>query len=112
MKIKVKFSVDQIVAISKLLNKLYDLNFNALTIEEKIEISIGAELADSFEKKRRNLQKKNDLFNSNKKVDVTLKYHELWGLRNIFINRIGLLDNDYEKLNIQTSINLLDSSKS
>ncbi|CAA0230130.1 hypothetical protein [Tenacibaculum maritimum] len=108
MKIKLKFSVDQIIAISKLLNQIYEINFNSLNTEEKLEISIGMELSDVFDRKKRNIQKKNDLFNNDKKIAITLKYHEAWGLKNIFINRIGLLDNEYQKLNIQTSINHID----
>lgn len=108
MKVKVKFSIDQIGAISTLLNKCYDLNFYVLTPEEKIEISIGAELSDSFDKRRRKIQKELNLLNSNKKVDVTLKFYEAWALKKIFINQIHLLENDYQKFQIQNAINILD----
>lgn len=111
MKLKLKFTVDQIVSMSLLLNEICKVNFNSLTQFEKLGISICMVLSDTFETKRRDLQKKNDLFNSRKKVTLTLKYHEAWALKEMFINRISLLENDYQKINIQNAINLLDAAK-
>lgn len=111
MKTKLKFSVDEIVAISTVLNLIYEIPFNALNQETKIFFSVGYSLSDTFEKKRRELIKKLDLLNSHKKVSITLKYHEAWGLKNILIDQIHLAKNDYQKTNIQKSINQLDSKK-
>ncbi|WP_299124235.1 hypothetical protein [uncultured Tenacibaculum sp.] len=110
MKVKFNFSVDQVLAINALLNKVSKLNFNALNTDEKIEYSIAISLSDTFESKKRTLQKNNNLFDIHKKVKMTLNYHEAWGLRNIFINRIGLLENEFQKFNIQSSISLIDSN--
>ena len=111
MKVKLKFTVDQIISMSVLLYKICKINFNSLSHQEKIGISICLVLSDTFECKRRELQKKNDLFNCRKKVAVTLKYHEAWALKEMFIDKISLLENDYQKTTIQSTINLLDAAK-
>ncbi|WP_271407168.1 hypothetical protein [Tenacibaculum soleae] len=111
MKVKLKFKIDEIVTISVLLNSYYELNFNGLTIEEKLQHSIGYLLSDIFETKKRALMKKSDLFNESKSIKMTLKYHEAWGLKNILVEQGYLLENDYQKINIQRAIHQLDSKK-
>lgn len=108
MKVKFKFSVDQLVAISFLLNECYNLIFTSLNTDQKIEVSIGCSLSDFFDKKKRKIQKNLDLLNSNKKISITLSFHEAWALKKIFINQLYLLKNDYQKLSIQSCINDLD----
>ncbi|TDQ22775.1 hypothetical protein [Tenacibaculum caenipelagi] len=111
MKLVLKFSVDQILAISYLLNKVYELPFNSFGEEQKIAISIGVVLADKFETKKRELKKKLSLINRNNKIQLTLKYHEAWALKNICINQISWSESEFEKLNIQSTIHLIDQAK-
>lgn len=108
MQVKLKFSVEQVFSINKLLNEVYKISFNTFTTEEKVQISIGATLSDMFEKRKRKLYKELDLLNSTKKISLTFKYHEAWALKEILLNKINLLDSDFHRLNAQTSINLLD----
>lgn len=111
MKTILKLSVDQVFAVNTLLNKIYELPFNSFGEAEKVAISIGVLLSDKFENKKRELHKKLDLLNRNKKVSFKLKYHEAWALKNILVNRISWLHNDYQKLNVQTTINKIDELK-
>lgn len=111
MKVKLKFTTAEIVTISVLLNKYYEIQFNGLTEEEKLQFSIGYVLSDMFETKKRDLMKKSDLFNEAKKIKITLKYHEAWGLKNILVDHVNLLENKYQKVNIQQAIHHLDSTK-
>ncbi|MFL0065356.1 hypothetical protein V2595_06940 [Tenacibaculum maritimum] len=111
MKVKLKFTVDQIISISAILNKICKINFNSLSHQEKINISICLVLSDTFEMKKRDIQKKNDLFNSRKKISIALKYHQVWALNQVLIDKFSLVENEYQKFNIQNSIHLLDSKK-
>lgn len=109
MKLKYSFSVEQIISISSLLNKLYQVNFNSLSTQEKLEMSIGVDLSDLFEKKKRTLQKNLDLLTAHKKTVITLKFHEAWGLKNILIHHIGESESVFQQQTLQASIHLLDS---
>lgn len=111
MKTALKLSVDQVISIANLLNKVYDLPFNSFGEEEKVSISIGILLADKFESKKRDLMKKLDLLNREKKVKMSLKYHEAWALKNICINQISWAETDFQKINIQSAIHLIDKLK-
>ena len=108
MIVKLRFSIDQLFIIAKLLKKVHSLNFAALSVEEKINASIGAELYILFEKKKLSIQQKLDLLNRDKKISLSLKYYEVWALKKLFVNYIALLDNQYQSLNAQNVINLLD----
>ncbi|SEC44882.1 hypothetical protein SAMN04489761_3022 [Tenacibaculum sp. MAR_2009_124] len=108
MKVKIKFSVEQIVAINKLLNELYTLSFNNYNTMQKVQISIGVKLSDTFEKKKRGLYKKLDLLNANEKKSMEFLYHEAWALKELLINEIGILDNAFHKIQAQNAIDLLD----
>ncbi|CAL2095492.1 conserved protein of unknown function [Tenacibaculum sp. 190524A02b] len=111
MKVKLKFSVDHVLAINDLLNQVYELPFNFFNEQEKVAISIAALLSDKFEAKKRELKKNLNLLNRNKKIQFTLKYHEAWALKNICINQISLVNIDINKIRVQEVIGLLDVEK-
>lgn len=111
MNIELKFSVAEVITISVLLDKYYEVPFNGLTVESKLEFSIGYVLSDIFQKKKRSLLKKQDLFNESKKIKITLKYHEAWGLKKILLDHGYLLNNHFQKTNVQGVINKLDLEK-
>ena len=90
---------------------VYELPFHAFSEQEKVAISIGRLLSDKFEAKKRDMQKKLDLINRNNKLQMSLKYHEAWALKNICINRISWLESDFQKRNIQNAITQIDSYK-
>ncbi len=108
MKVKLNFKVDQVFAINALLGAVYEQNFNAHKTEEKLILSIGSKLSDSFEKRKRKLYKDQDLISQNKEVSITFMYYEAWALHKLLVNHIGLLKTDYQKINAQKSIALID----
>ncbi|CAL2075363.1 hypothetical protein [Tenacibaculum sp. 190524A02b] len=108
MKVKFEFDVEEIVYINELLNKLYSFAFNSFSCVEKIEISIGYELSDLFDKKRRIITQRGITTNGLKKYKISLKYYQAWALKQILRNYLYLLENDYQKLKIEKSISHLD----
>lgn len=108
MIVQFKFSIDQLFITAKLLKKIHLLNFAALSVQEKINASIGFELYSFFEKKKLSIQPKLNLLNRDKLIKFSLKYYEAWALKKLFIEYISLLENDYQKLNAQNVINILD----
>ncbi|SED21475.1 hypothetical protein SAMN04489761_4648 [Tenacibaculum sp. MAR_2009_124] len=112
MQIKLKFSIDQVFAINKLLNEFYSTSTSAYSnyeTLEKVQISICFKLSDTFETKARTLRKKVDLLNINKKVSITFWIYEAWALKDILFDNINLLGCNYDKLQAQKSIDLIDS---
>ncbi len=108
MKIKLKFTNDELIAANTLLQKLYDLPFNQFESPQKIFVSIGVDLADKFDKKTKSIIKKSSLFTQKKKYDTTLKYHEAWALKNICIELFSWSENEYQKLQLENIISKLD----
>lgn len=108
MKIKFKLSIDQLIALNKLLLKLYEFDLTLLKQQQKVVFSIGLRLSDKFDKKRKDIQKKSSLFDTKKKISFTLDYYEAWSLKGICVELITLSETDYQKLSIQQIINKLD----
>lgn len=108
MKVKFKLSIDQLIALSKLLLKLYDFELTQLEQQQKVAFSIGLRLSDKFDKKRKDIQKKASLFDVKKKISFTLDYYEAWALKQMCIELISWSENNYQKLAIQQIINKLD----
>ncbi len=108
MKVKVKLSNDELMAANKLLQKLYDLQFQQFQSNQKVFISIGLELADKFDKKYKSTIKSASLFNQKTKIGFTLKYYEAWALNSICIELFSWSENDFQKRQLQNIINKLD----
>ena len=95
MKIEFKTSNDCLMAINKILQEIYKLPVS-LDTRENVYKSIGFDLADKFDAKYKSQIKKANLF-ENKKIKVSLKYHEAWALEAIIRDWSDNLNNDYQK---------------
>lgn len=99
MKIELKLNSDSILAVSDLLQHLYDLN-PSIDKKEKVYRSIGLDLADKFDTKSKSIKKKVSLFDAQKKHKISLKYHEAWALEIILTELCTLHDNDYNRFRV------------
>lgn len=95
MKIDLKLSTDQIMAICKLLELLEHLAPTTKP-EDKLIRSIAFEVWDKFQTLKKKLVKSQDLFDTKKKK-VALKYHEAYGLLKIIRDTEPLIDENYTK---------------
>ncbi len=111
MKVKLNIKLDELVAIQKITQKLYDLDFSAFDKNEKIAVSIGLILADKFDKKLKTIKKKFDLFEVKKPIKFTFDFYEAWALKQLCIELYGMGESDYSKLGIQNVINKLDRER-
>lgn len=87
MKIELNLTSDQVFAVTKLLNQVYDL-FPSVDCEQLSVRSIAFDLEEQFTTKRKALIKKNSLFDVAKKHKMSVKYHEAVALRKIIGNLI------------------------
>lgn len=111
MKVKLSLKLEELIAVQKITQGLYELNFLELDKNEKIAVSIGLNLADSFDKKLKTIRKKLDLFESKKLIKFTFDFYEAWALKKLCIELYGMGDTDYSKLAIQNIINKLDRER-
>lgn len=109
MKVTIKLNHYQLIAVSSLLIKLYDLNFNEVEKSKKVAISVGLKLADTFDKKRKTILKKADLFEAKKLIKFTFDYYEAWALKNICVELFGWIDTEFKKFCVQKVIDKLDA---
>ncbi|WP_272151426.1 hypothetical protein [Tenacibaculum aiptasiae] len=108
MKVKINLKLDELIAIHKITQKLYDLDFKRFDKNEKIAASVGLNLADKFDKKFKTIKKKLDLFESRKTIKFTFDFYEAWALKKLCIELYGMGETEYSKLGIQNVINKLD----
>jgi hypothetical protein len=87
MKIELNLTSDQVFAVAKLLQQVYDL-FPSVHTEQLVVRSIAFDLDEKFTKKRKELIKKSSLFEANKIYKMGLKFHEADALRKIIGNLI------------------------
>jgi len=108
MKIQIKLKIDALIAVSKMLESIYNLPFSVTSVTENVYISIGYDLADLFDKKVKTKIKKADLFDVKKETKFTLKYHEAWALKKILIELKPYANNTFIELQLQKIIDKLD----
>lgn len=98
---------DDLRIISNNLQTVY-LDVVNRTWEEKLSHSIGLDLADKFQSKQKKQIKKANLFETNKLLKITLKYHEAWALYQILQSLIMNQSGYREQLRVQEVINKLN----
>jgi hypothetical protein len=74
MKITLKLSPDQALAMDKLFQNT--VAFNAVTNNEKSAKSICFDIQDKTDVLARKVKRSNDLFNNKKRFNLNLKFHE------------------------------------
>lgn len=94
------YTADQIFAIAKLLEQVYNL-YPATTSEQKATRSIAFDLEEKFSTKLKLLIKKNDIFQAGKVHKINLKYHEELALQRIIFDLINSVNADEPKRNLQ-----------
>lgn len=85
LNIEIKPTADQVFAISKLLEQVFNL-YPAITYSQKATRSIAYDLEEKFSAKCKEIVKKSSLFEANKTYKITLKYHEALCLQRIINN--------------------------
>jgi hypothetical protein len=95
------YTSDQIFAVAKLLQQVFEL-YPATTTEQKATRSIAFDLEEKFSAKRKELIKKNDLFEARKFYKMKLKFHEELALQRIIFDLIGTVNAEKPKFDLQT----------
>jgi len=105
MKTELKINPDGIIVLSQLLSGVY--TSQSFTTLEKVRKCILMDVYDKLTTKAKDLQRKQTLFDTKKKVTFSLKFSQAYYLLQ-FLNNIDLFDNEFQKVQIQKIINLLD----
>jgi hypothetical protein len=93
MTIQLKLTPDQIFAVAKLLEKVYQTN--PIDVQQKITRSIALDVADIYIKKQHLLYKKQSLFDVKKLHKITLKFHEAYALHNVIESMLHTVSDTY-----------------
>jgi hypothetical protein len=94
------YTADQIFAVSKLLEQVYNL-YPATTKDQKAVRSIAFDLEEKFSSKRKQLIKNHTLFEDQKRHKVKLKYHEELALQRIIFDLLGTVNAEKPKFDLQ-----------
>ena len=100
MKIDLKLTNDALIACNSLIKGVYDSGIYPDTEAGKLIKSICFDVADKLDSKCKSLVKKASLFDTKKKQNITLKYHEAWGLSLALIQLNENEINDYKRIAI------------
>ncbi len=105
MKIELKINTDAILELSQRLSGVYMASPN--TTPEKVMKCVLMDVVDKVSAKAKELQRKQSLFDSKKKVTISLKFHQAYFL-NEFLNKEVLFENEFQKVQVQKITNILD----
>ncbi|GGA84511.1 hypothetical protein GCM10008015_26630 [Flavobacterium palustre] len=106
MKIDLKLTHEAITIIASTLQPIY--KSKAHTRREKSTLSIAYDVAGKLDSKFGSVKLKTDLFNTKKKVKVSLKYHEADMLELLLLGEIKGVSDNYIRQQIQKVINELN----
>ncbi len=81
MNIELKLAPDQVFAVAKLLEQVYETN--PTDINQKVMRSIAMDVADKYTKKQHAIYSKQSLFDAKKKHKMSLKFHEAFALHSV-----------------------------
>ena len=107
MKIEIKLNNDALIAVSKMLQKIYNLPVSVDKVENVYK-SIGYNLADAFDKKVKAKVRKSDLFDQKKLTKFSFPFHEAWALHKLLIELKPYGETEFASHQIQTVIDKLD----
>lgn len=108
MKIELKLSSETISIVAKVLEILTRNSERAPFKMARVYLSICFDLLDKFETKKRGLMRNRDIFNSNKKHKMTLKFYEAWALEAVLVDFYWEGLDDYNKMllkNVRDTLN-------
>lgn len=95
MVIEIKMTNDQVMVINQTLQQLYAVSPKS-SGDGKVWLSIGLELADSFDTKAKKAIKTHGIFDVKKKKKITLKYYQAYALERLLVVMIQHLRTPYE----------------
>lgn len=106
MKIELKLPPQTFVIMAAALQPVY--NSKPLTRKEKSTFSIALDVVSKIEAKTGTIKKQSTLFEDKKKIKVTLQHHEADMLELLLVDQIKYVEDNYIKIQIQNTINLLN----
>lgn len=108
MKIELKLSLDVLKALSDAIEAVYGAKPTQSRMD-KVYRSIGFDIAVSVQGKYKTSKRKySNLFDNNKKIRVSFKFHEAWALIEILQDLLPTCTNKYDRIHLQSIINDLD----
>ena len=106
-KIELNLPPEKLIIISIALQSVY--NTKAHTRRHKATLSIALEVAAKLDSKVAGMKTKmQSLFDSKKKIKISLKFYEADMLELLLIDQIQYADNDFIRQQIQSVINVLN----
>lgn len=106
MKIDLKLNPENAIIIAATLEAVY--NTRATTRREKSTLSIALDVAAKLDGKAVALKAKRNLFDAQKKIKISLKFHEADMLELLLIQQIKTVTDTYINNQIQKTINDLN----
>jgi len=106
-----KLSADELFFLEENLRSIHSLTiiqFKQLTHEKKLQHSVMLDVSDRITKRRRTIERKTAIFDTKKRYNLTLKYHEAFLLLR-FIQELVLTDPHAQMLQ-RNLIEVLDVS--
>lgn len=105
MKIELKINPDAVIVLSQKLAGVYIANPH--TTVEKVVKCILMDVFDRVSAKAKDLQRKQSLFDSKKKVTLSLKFHQAYYLHK-FLDKQDTFESQFQQIQVQKIINILD----
>lgn len=105
MKIELKTNPDGIITLKNVLQGVYNSEPQAKL--EKVVKCVLMDVVDKIESKAKDLQRKQSLFDTKKKISLSLKYSQAFYLSQFLLN-LPSVDNDFQKAQVIKIINFLD----
>ncbi|MGC1471521.1 MAG: hypothetical protein WA775_02920 [Psychroserpens sp.] len=107
MKVEINISNDTLVALNKQTQRVYELPI-INNKEHKVVLSISYGIAEKFQKKYSSRVQNQSLFDTKKRIKMSLRFHEAWALQILLETVVDGMDNLYHKSLISALINQLD----
>ena len=95
MNIELKLTADQVFAVAKIMEQVYETN--PIDTQQKIMRSIAIDVADKYTNKQHAIYSKQSLFDVKKLHKITLKFHEAYALLSVLELLISTVNDVYSK---------------
>lgn len=105
MKIELKTNPDGIITLKTILQNVYSSEPHSKI--EKVVKCVLMDVVDKVENKAKDLQRKHSLFDTKKKVTLTLKYSQAFYLSHFLLN-LPEIENDFQRAQISKILTLID----
>jgi hypothetical protein len=106
MKIELKLTADQVFAVAKLMQQVYE--FKPTETQQKLMRSIAIDVADKYTNKQVAIYSKQSLFDVKKLYKISLKFHEAYALCSVLKLFIHSVNDVYSNTILNKIIAILD----